>query len=283
MNNTFIDKIINDRNSRGIPDFEGYSPDEMEFILYDLFGEKSPIQLNKLAEPDYKKIPILNQIKFLAGQIDKHGELKLTQRGYLPPQIVLEVYSQRFIKEDFIDRGISKLCKESDSMTIQLTKILLELCGITKKRYQKLSLTRKGEKLLTDDHILLKHIITVFGLKFNWGYFGRYENDSIGRAGFGFSLVLLGKYGKTKQLDTFYAGKYFKAFPLLIDRSIKPYRGTPESYAARCYSLRTFDRFLDYFGLINIEQEKRNSDKYITKTQLFDKLIKCMPQNPGVI
>ncbi len=45
-----IDKIINEQNNRGISEFEGYSPFEMQFILYDTFEERSPIQLTKLTD-----------------------------------------------------------------------------------------------------------------------------------------------------------------------------------------------------------------------------------------
>ena len=278
----YIDKIMNDQNKQEIPEFEGYSPDEMQFILYETFENNSPIQLNKLTESDYKKIPILNQIKYLAELIHKHGELTLTAKGYLPPKIVTDVYEQGFMKDHFIESGISKLKKELDSDTIILPNVLLNIGGIIKKRNNKLSLTKNGEKILTDNHKLLRHIFSVFGSKFNWGYFDRYSNDIIGQFGFGFTLILLSKYGGTKQLDTFYADKYFKAFPMLIDHSNKPTYGTSESNASYCYSFRTFDRFLDYFGLIKIEKAKKwDTDKFISKTELFDKLIFRIPHNPG--
>ncbi|UBM61384.1 hypothetical protein LA303_08100 [Candidatus Sulfidibacterium hydrothermale] len=57
-----IDQIMNEQNNRGVPDFEGYSPNEMQYILYEIFEKNSPIQLLKLPELDYNKIPILNQI-----------------------------------------------------------------------------------------------------------------------------------------------------------------------------------------------------------------------------
>ena len=47
-------------------------------------------------------------------------------------------------------------------------------------------------------------------------------------------------------------------------------------------SLRCFDRFLSYFGFIKIEEvgKKWKPDKFIAKTDLFDKLIKVQPHNP---
>jgi hypothetical protein len=272
-------KMMNDQNNQGISDFEGYSSDEMQYILYNTFEERSSVQLNELTESGYKKIPILNQIKFIADMINNEGELKLTKRGYLPPKAVFEIYNQGFLKDEDIESGISKLSKESDSNVITLTRILLDLCGIVKKRNNKLSITRNGEKILSDNHKLLKHIFSVFGLKFNWAYFDGFGDNNIGQLGVGFTLILLGKYGGSQQTDTFYADKYFKAFPRLIDESIDPIFGTLENYISRMYSVRTFNRFLDYFGLITIEQRNWDSEKYILKTELFDKFIKCKPHN----
>ena len=177
-----------------------------------------------------------------------------------------------------IEHGISKLYKETDSMTVNLTRILIELGGLAKKRNGKLSLTKSSKSILADNHALLKLIFQTFATKFNWAYFDGYGDNQIGQLGYGFSLILLSKYGQEKHLDSFYAEKYFKAFPQLLD-SLEPNYGTLERYSTNCYSIRTFKRFLDYFGLINIEEQGTGLDAkiYITKTDLFDRLIKCTP------
>ena len=271
---------MNEQNNQGLPDFEGYSPIEMRHILYDPFGDYSPIRLLKLTDSDYKNIPILNQIKYLAKLVDKVVELKLTNKSFLPTKIVADIYNQRFLKDELIESGISKLYKETDSSTINLTRILLEISGLAKKRHNKLSLTKTGKKLLNDNFKLLLLIFKTFGTKFNWAYYDGYGQNNIGQLGFGFSLILLKKYGDKKQIDKFYSQKYFQAFPDLIDNSPPTKFGYELERPNNCYSIRTFDRFLDYFGLIKIEKDKKwDADKYITKTELFDKLIKCTPHN----
>lgn len=273
-----FDKIIHEQNNQSVSDFEGYSPYEMTQILYFTFEPESPVKLQKLSDSDYQKIPIFNQVKYLTELIDKAGEIKLTNKGFLPTKIVSELYQQGFLKEELIENNITKLYKETDSITINLTRILLELSRLTKKRNGKLSLTKFGEKIISANDRLLKTIIDTFTNKFNWAYYDRYGENQIGQLGWGFSLILLSKYGTEKRLASFYAEKYFKAYPQLLE-SIEPVYGTLESYSTDCYSIRTFDRFLDYFGLINIENEGKgfNLKKYITKTDLFDKLIKCTP------
>lgn len=275
-----IDKVMDEQNNRSIPEFEGYSPFEMHQILHFTFEPKSPIKIQKLSESDYQMIPILNQIKYFTDLISKTGEIKLTNKGFLPTRIVSEIYHQGFLEEVHIEKGISKLYKETDSMTVNLTRILTELAGLVKKRTGKISLTKNGEKTIKDDFRLLKTVLDTFTKKFNWAYYDGYGDNQIGQLGYGFSLILLSKYGHENRLDSFYSEKYFKAYPQLLD-SIEPNYGTLESYSTGCYSIRTFERFLDYFGLIRIDEQGKSLDSktYITKTNLFDKLINVRPHN----
>ncbi len=275
-----FEKIIRDQNNQGLPDFEGYSPAEMQYILYDTFGEKSPIQLMELTESDYKQVPILNQIKYLLQIIDNHKELKLTNKGFLPTKIVADIYKQGFIKDEHIESGLLKLYKETDSIAINLTRILVEISGLAKKRNNKLSLTKKGKLIISNDFKLLSLIFQIFGDKFNWAHYDGYGQNSIGQIGFGFSMILLSKYGAEKRLDKFYSDKYFKAFPDSINEITDIYLSSKKAQAEKCYSLRTFERFLEYFGLVKIESKDRIFDKkYVTKTELFDKMIKSTPHN----
>lgn len=112
----------------------GYSQAEMHNILYDTFGQKSPINLLKLSQLEYERILILNQIKHLSEKILDCGELKLTAKGFLPTKIVANIYNQQFIKDELIEEGIYKLYKEADVMSINSTRILSEISGLVKKR-----------------------------------------------------------------------------------------------------------------------------------------------------
>lgn len=276
-----IDKVMNEQNNMAIPEFEGYSPFELHQILHFTFESNSPISLQKLSDIDYKKIPILNQIKYFLNLILENAEIKLTAKGFLPTKIVKDVYNQGYLEEVLFTSGLSQLYKESDSMTVNLTRLLAELSGFIKKRNGKLSLTKSGQRIISDDYKLLDLIFKTITTKFNWAYYDGYGDNQIGQLGFGFSLILISKYGSTKYLDQFYANKYFKAFPDLLEQESPARFVTQEKRSANCYSLRTFDRFLDYFGLIKIEMADKswNADKYIIKTELFDKLIKVRPHN----
>lgn len=273
-----LDRFMHEQNSRPVPEFEGYSPIEMHKILHFPFEAAGLLQFQKLSHRDYQKIPLLNLVKYLLHTIEKAGELKLTVKGFLPRKIVTELYEQGFFKEEFIEKGIVKLHRETDSMAVSLTRILMEMAGLIKKRKGKLSLTKAGIKIKTENHELLQLIFLTLATRFNWAYFDRYGENHIGQMGWAFSLVLLSKYGRERRRNFFYVEKYFAAFPKLLNK-VEPTYGTIAEYSSSCYSIRTFDRFLDYFGLIKIEDQSKEGllEKYITKTGLFDLLIKCKP------
>ncbi|MDX9890338.1 MAG: hypothetical protein RBT13_05810, partial [Bacteroidales bacterium] len=119
-------------------------------------------------------------------------------------------------------------------------------------------------------------IFKTFGEKFKWAYYDGYGDNFIGQLGYGFSLYPLSKYGDKKRFNVFYAAKYFKAFPTLLS-NMGDYRYNFISSAECCYSTRTFDRFLYYFGLIEMQKEDPilSHKFYLKKTKLFDQLISC--------
>lgn len=272
----YVKEIVDKKNSAPVKDFENYSPNEMQLILYDFFSARSIVQFNKLESSKYLEIPLLNQILFLSKIIIENKELKLTATGKLPTKIVSKIYQQGYLKDYAIENGISKLYGENSVATIELTRIILELSSLVKKKNNKLSITKKGEKILEDPHTLFLHIFEVFTTKFNWGYFDNYENDEIGQMGFGFSLILLNKYGSKMRDSSFYAEKYLKAFNY-TENVISEYSN--ENH--RMYEVRTYNRFLKYFGLVEIKEGESILDSIeIKTTQLFKELIKIrMPKN----
>ncbi|WP_340111005.1 hypothetical protein [Maribellus mangrovi] len=279
-----IDQFMNERNNRPVPEFEGYSPFEMQHILYDTFGEKSPIKLRKMTGDNYKLIPILNQIKYLGEIISRTGEVKLTKLGFLPTKVVTELYNQGFIKEYQFESGISKLYKEMDSTGVHVARVLMEISGLAKKRNNKISLTKQGEKILRDDYQLCQLILKTYGEKFNWAHLDYYGENNIGQLGFGFSLILFHKYGHLKRTDKFYNEKYFNAFPMLLESISYPTYTTKENYAGHCYTLRTFDRFLNFFGGVVIEQERgMDAEKFIVKGDVFDRMFEILPHSSNQV
>jgi hypothetical protein len=181
------------------------------------------------------------------------------------------------IKDEEIESGMTKLYAETSSQPIQLTRLITEMAGFTKKRYNRLSLTKtwKDRLLNNSRQQIFEQTFSTFAFKFTWGYYDGYESQVAGQVGFPFSLFLLSKYGDHERLDRFYSEKYLTAFPRLIDQFYDNLNWARDANTAfnSCYSIRTYDRFLKYFNLITIRTEGQsyhNSKKFIKKTAFFD-------------
>ncbi|MFW6222654.1 MAG: hypothetical protein ACOC3T_03480 [Bacteroidota bacterium] len=273
-----LNKIMREENTKPRASFQGYSSSEMNHILYDTFGDNSPIQIKKINDTDYQRIPIFRLVSHLMNILLEQKELKLTQKGYLPVKIVSELYFSNDIEEKYIKVGLNKLNKETDSAHIRLTHILLKISGLAKKRNNKLSLTNKGKKALTDKHELFTIILNAFTKKFNWAYLDGYGENQIGQLGYGFSLILLSFYGLKERDVSFYGKKYFEAFPQLLRKITSTYISV-QQYAENCYAFRTFEHFMKFFGLVNLREEGNFWEKkmYVSKAEVFDKLFNILP------
>ena len=177
----------------------------------------------------------------------------------------------RLRPEHIIDQGYYKLYKEIDTLPIHLSRILLEISNLVKKRHNKLSLTAAGLKQLNNDQILFENLFQIFTRKFNWSYNDGFENEKIGQMGFSFTIILLIKYGQGFRPKSFYTAKYFQAFPfLMIDED-----GAELNFTKKAFEVRTFDRFLDFFGLI--EYENNMDIGNIKPNKMFSELFLILP------
>jgi hypothetical protein len=275
-----IEREMNALNHRGIADFEGYSAIEMDRLLYDTFGEGSPIELQRSDDDVYAKIPLLNLVRHAAEIISRNGGLKTTTKGNFPRKVVMELYEQGLLKSEYVDDGTVRLSSEEDLTWLHLTRLLMELAKLTNKRGGKLSLTKAAEQNLADNHELLSSLMKAYMTMYNWAYFDNYVGEDSGRIGCGFSLVLVSKYGAEWRQDSFYAKKYYTAFPMLVHDVTEGFLSR-ERNALGSYSSRTFDHFMRYFGLVTISTEGAFPVRVtsVMKTDIFDALIHCRP--PG--
>ncbi|MCB9082023.1 MAG: hypothetical protein H6555_09965 [Lewinellaceae bacterium] len=217
--------------------------------------------------------------------IQEAGELKLTPRGNLQVKTIRGLLELNlFTVERWNNYQDKKILKEEDFSFIHLAKILLKMAGLAKVRHSELSLTKTGMKLLKDPDALLQTLFTTYLKEFNWAYFDGYASELIGPAGAGFSLVLLHKYGNQAKPVTFYAAKYFRAFPMLED-TMPPVSYAPhEKHLASCYASRTYDSFLTFFGLVDITARDYRLEQLrnVRKRPLFDALFALYPPKSSV-
>lgn len=273
----YLNKFMERENNRGLPQFERYSPIEIEYLIHYPFEPNSPISLLKGTDSDYDKIPILNQVKYLLNRINETKSIKLTQAGYLPTKLVRVTLDQNFLNLNDPERNFIAN-KELDSPFLHLTMNLMTISGLIKKQNGTISLPAKTKRILDNNEALFRKIFETFVLKYNWAYNTWGNEEKIGQLGFGFTLVLISKYGNIYRPYSFYAQKYFTAFPALLS-SVNSLYGSSQEFAYEIYRLRSFTSQNKYFNLFDVQDNEdwKNPKVLVKKSVLFDRLIKCEP------
>ncbi len=273
----YLNKFMERENNLGRAQFERYSPIEIEYLIHYPFEPNSPIALLKGTDSDYDKIPILNQVKYLLNRINETKSIKLTQAGYLPTKLVRETLDQNFLNLNDPERNFIAN-KELDSPFLHLTMNLMTISGLIKKQNGTISLPAKTKRILDNNEALFRKIFETFVLKYNWAYNTWGNEEKIGQLGFGFTLVLISKYGNIYRPYSFYAQKYFTAFPALLS-SVNSLYGSSQEFAYEIYRLRSFTSQNKYFNLFDVQDNEdwKNPKVLVKKSVLFDRLIKCEP------
>jgi hypothetical protein len=266
------------RNNKPIEEFEGRTPKEMYFILYNTFHPDSPLHFSMSIDLKMlENVPLLTMVIFFLENLQETQPLKLTSKGNLPLKLVKKIYEMGLTPNRFIDSGFSTLRTEEDSQKIHIMRLLSHLTGLVKKQKGKLSLTAKGKKLLRQEnrYELFKELFVTYTTKFNWAYNDRYGDHTLGQLGWAFSLELVAKYGEKELPDEYYGKKFLLAFPRILDLMENLWYGTAEEQVIHCYTLRTFEFFMAMFGLVDLQEKgevRSSTELFVKKTSLVDQL-----------
>lgn len=273
----YIAEFMQVENARPIETYEGYSPTEIQAVLYNLFEKSCPVKIANFQDDVYEHIPLFRQVKLFLEILRKEEKIKLTKTGSLPVRIVKELYATG-APDEFITSGLFNLNREEDSFSVRLTRFITKLMRATKKRHNTLTLTKSGEKLLTDDRQLLFVLLNTFFIEYNPVELDYFNSPAIGNLGIGYTLILLDKYGEEEREDTFYADKYFKAFPKLLNTIDSSAIMIKSQLANSSYSLRVFNNLLYHIGVVEKRKTEGKLNKLIiSRNELFTKLFCISP------
>jgi hypothetical protein len=251
-------------NRTSVDDFDNLSPADMHNLLNGLLSDNCAVQYQPAIKAEVlAKVPFYSLFRAYLSRIDAAKEMKLTAKGNLPRKLCLELYGLGLVKEYYIESGLYKLNKEEDSIALQNLKIIGELAGLTKKRNNKLSLTKKGKTSLEEGKAfnLFQAVFTTNFSKFNLGYHDLYESEGM-QSLFGYTLYLLLRYGKEKRPLAFYVDKNLKAFPTILEEFSDEDYSTPDRQYGNCFHSRFIDRFLKFYGFVEVD--------YANSTRLYD-------------
>lgn len=235
------------------PRIDGLTQVDLNFLLDYPLEEGSPLGFNEnLPAAAVRDLPFIRLCRQFLSDLRDLQPMKATQKGNLPRKFVQRLYDYRIYTSEYIDDGRYRSMNEEDFMPIHLSHILLNYAGAIKKRSNKLSLTRKGEKLLADEGALYRSLLEVYTSKYNWAY-GTYGAEHVAQYGWGLLLYRFLRDGDQERDSQYYADFYRRAFPLMVHQLRDDPYSDPVKDIARYVDSRFFRGLCGYFGLAEIE------------------------------
>lgn len=268
-----IEKNSFDYDVIPVEEYDGLGANIIKMMINNIFENESMVRLkDNISKEVREQVPIFKSIGDYLRILEREQEISLTKIGNLPPKYVREIYENNRIKEYVIEKLGYKLNNEKDSSGVELTRVLAELCKFTKIRKNKLSLTKLGKDALKNEAGMFKKVIQIFTTGYNWGYLDASQQDVNLSEIVSYNYYLVGKYGEVKEEYSFYLDKLLVAFPMALDMIITEREWqTKKSEFGHLNYLRTFQRYMEYMGLI-VCDDRWNEEK-LKKTELFDKVI----------
>ncbi|WP_345271112.1 hypothetical protein [Nibrella viscosa] len=271
--------FVQARNQRPLPDLDGLSPHQMHWLLSDPWGSESLLNVQpNLTDSLLDRIPFFVLMETLYQQLLVDPPIKLTPKGNLPLALCRNLYERKLLVQDDIERGITKKISEDTVHFVQALKACLALSPYVRKRHNAFYLTKSAQQLVGKQRtVLLRQLLQDYTLRFNWAYLD-YTQTNAGQFGWGYSLYLVHRYGSEWRAVDFYATKILQAFPHLRE-PIPSGRLSGLSLAfERVYRWRFVEQFANWFGLIDIRQERQTGvyvdSVLMRKTPLLDQLFR---------
>ena len=254
--NRHLGEMMMHQNRAPKANFNGFSSEQMHFMLNKPLEAGCPVQLRQLTEEQMEQIPVMRQVLHLMNKLNEK-EIKLTTRGYIPPKMVAELYE---MGSHSWDSDWFKQKSEPKTEEVQVLRAVLKECGLIKTRTGKMSLTTRGRLQLSDHNALLRTILLFLFYDYNTGWLDLYEENEVGNEGRLYSLWLLHHHGEDWRNTRFYAEEYRKAFPTLN--------------VEHGYENRVFKRLFRFIGICDINESSSftgpNWGREIRKTNLLD-------------
>ena len=262
------------------PDFCALSPAQMRRLLYQPLGPASVVRLRPAVPDDVlDQVPFLQLTEAFLRVLQRETPLRLTPLGALPRKYLRELYAHGFILEEGLETGLFTLSREIDSLAITTLHQTTRRAGLARLVRGQLLLTKKGAQLLDPAQrpALWALVLDTFTNRFLWASHDGYPSESVGQTGWAYSVYLLARFGGQPHPVHFYADRYQQAFPFVLAEFTDPAYRTPLEQLTHCYGVRTFERGLNWFGLLGPEPQPavlHQPDQLVSASpllaQLFD-------------
>jgi hypothetical protein len=253
----FADRFLASRNQQPLDDFDGLSSDEMSQLLNDPFIPPSPLIIVD-APARLPKSPILDLALDLIATLAQ-GPLQATGNGYLPRSYVQAALARHTAAGwDTSWTEFSRVHHETEFMHLLLAREAAEAADLIELRgtqWHLGALTGPLQRKFGNAGIYAELVIGLAGRADQAG--SRGEDYPILHVSWGFSLLLLERYGRAWRSIDFYAGLILRAFPQLLEEARMRGRGATEEARRRditmSYAARIFLHYALPLGLVEFE------------------------------
>ena len=278
----FVNQFMEEKNSCSVDDFLGFSHEQIHRLLYT----QSLLELNDmvtfnigLGPEAFEDIPVVKNVFYFLSRLSELEPLKATQKGNLPLKFARELLEAFGTSPG---RRRINIRSEQEATSVLAIRHILKMCKWIKKEKKHFKLTLRGKKIVARGRLSTADFWTLFSVftrEFNWGFQDRYPEILIVQQSIVFSLYLVHRMAREFVDADEIADRFVRAFPLALEEAKNSgpwFSRDPSGTVKSCFKLRFLARFCEYFDLVVIRREKRNTyveKMLIKKSDFFDSFI----------
>ncbi|PSF14308.1 plasmid pRiA4b ORF-3 family protein [Marinobacter fuscus] len=275
------DSLFDDAGLGGLPpaDFLGLNPNQMHELLQSPLNCPSvfqPLADASVLEAELDSAPIVRMARVLVDALGDKG-IRLTGKGNLPLKQVMAMIEAAGAEIVVPFLGYGSVRSEEQILGVQLTRVLLELAGYTRKEKGRLLLKKTAAKRLQSKGwpVFYQALLTTAFKELNWAWMDSYDGVEDAQIVGPFFLWLLAEKGGDWLPVEDYLDDMLAAFPML------PLSAHPKSYASEEQQARwVLDsrvvRLFRLLGLLELSPEQTRmrdeEPQQLRRTALFERL-----------
>lgn len=262
--------------------YSGLSANGVRGLMRKFGTDDSPVIIReKIADNVLDRMPLFRLMEEFFTIVERDKGVGLTGLGYIKRKPLLELYQHKFIPVEQIDEGLWTLRGEGEWPAAIMLHDISHSAGWVRKYKGKLVLTKKGKALIEGPRHRFFHALLMWFTEFMWP-----ELDGYGPAPHierfpGFTIYLLLQYGGVKRKVTFYTEKFLGFCPEALDYVDADYFNNPREKFERLYDLRMFERFFEWFGMLEANRTERldRGSTIVKTTEVFGRVFYLEPRN----
>ncbi|MGH7673421.1 MAG: hypothetical protein ACREMC_11040 [Gemmatimonadales bacterium] len=181
--NAFFAQRVAAYNAQPQTDLSGLSPIQMRELLAGDWESRGPLRLNADLAPAEldASIFLVNARRFVEALLEA-GAVRLTEKGYLPHAFVAVLLDRFRWPGPYLEevRAVCRVINEADVRPLHITRVVLEIARLVRRRSGAIRVTREGRRLVAEEHVgeLFALLFRTYFRGFNLSYVDSLDDAS---------------------------------------------------------------------------------------------------------